>query len=169
MARGEWKAQSKGESQMVAQWMKIRGLKRLQQKKYFIRLRVSSPILYLLGPGSVMDRSLVLSSFLWLWNFPSPVKGKHDAMVNSHGFIRTNNSLFTHSPRAGWGDNSESWACWCMWSGDHDCFMGSVGGKEGTVSQRLWVIGVLLSCVMKLDWDLSWCWIFFDSFLISDF
>lgn len=42
-----------------------------------------------------MGRSLVLSSFLWLWNFPSPVKGKYDAMVNSHGFIRTNNSLFT--------------------------------------------------------------------------
>lgn len=63
--------------------MKIGGLKRFQQKKYFIKWRVCSQILHLLGPGSVVDRPLVLSSFLWLWNFPSPVKGKHDAMINS--------------------------------------------------------------------------------------
>lgn len=31
-----------------------------------------------------------------------------------------------------------------MWSGDHGCFMRSVGGKEGTISQRLWVIGVFI-------------------------
>lgn len=47
-----------------------------------------------------MDRSLVLS-FLGLWNVQSPVKGKHDAVLNSHGFIRTNNSPFSHGPRAG--------------------------------------------------------------------
>ena len=55
---------------------------------------------YLLGPGTVMGKYLVLSWFLGLWNVQSPDKGKHDAVVKSHGFIRTN-TPFSHSLRAG--------------------------------------------------------------------
>lgn len=43
--------------------------------------RIFCWILCLLGRGVLVARSLVLSSFLRPWNFQSPVKGKHDAMV----------------------------------------------------------------------------------------
>ena len=46
-----------------------------------------------------MGKYLVLSWFLGLWNVQSPVKGKHDAVVKSHGFIRTN-LPFSYSLRA---------------------------------------------------------------------
>lgn len=98
-----------------------------------------SQILDLLGPGAVMDRSLS-PAFLGCRISKVQLKGKHDAMVNSHRFIRTTNSPFSHSPRAGRVDtgNNEPGVK------HHGCFMRSVGGKEGAISQRLWVIGVFI-------------------------
>ena len=99
VARGEWRASSGHSlSHTVAQYEKFFNSKTSLEVLHYDG-RVFSDT-YLLGPGTVMGKYLVLSWFLGLWNVQSPVKGKHDAVVKSHGFITTN-TLFSHSLRAG--------------------------------------------------------------------